>query len=1036
MKLFASLSKRSVDPVGTQRKSRLIGDGPGVIGDLSGRLIRLFRLTPYALLLTLCFAPSLYAQWGSDVRLTANDSSSIIYWANHRSTGAGGNVAHVVWSDTRDRKCEVYYKRSTDEGVTWGSDVRLTADDDTVSQYPSLAVSGSNVHAVWQDYRKGLEIYYKSSTDGGATWGDDVLLTADDDTGSYWPCIVALGCSTLHVVWVDDRTPYRGVYYKRSLNGGTSWSKDVRLSSNAANSRSSPVVAASGSEAYLAWVEWGPSYYHVHFRRSTNGGETWAAETTLVNSIEGYPDLVASGSVVHLVYSGYYSPRYRVHYMRSTDSGVAWGGPWVIYSNSSGNDQDEPSLAASGSYVHLSWEESNGEVYYGRSPDDGTTWEKSVRLTNSSGASEYPSMAVLGEMLHVAWQDWRDGNREIYYKRNPKGATSFSGYLSEPSQGRHLVRDPSRGGVLHLVMQSQDSMVYYSRSKDDGQTWSALRCLSSGSKGIYPTIGLAMLPQDVYPPYLAVCAAWRRPSSPPRLVYAWNDSVEDPGAGPWVDPSYISGDEDPGAPSLTTIGTQVYVAYRAGSSPNRLLVCQNFPYDRGSASDLDTIVNHDSAEQPCLSVDGNGYLHGAWKMADSILYAPCASGTWSPKTRLDQAGSAQQPFTECYGDSVYVVWSEGSGASSEIWRGGKKLSLPGWDRTNVSQSSGILSESPTQSCAEFVTWAEDTASPGKEDIYYWRANGNKAPVEANSSTWSFWPHSQMAYIEDWLGTVPHLWSAWTESPDANQPPYTVLTKHIQWGWGGGGGGEGGGFLAEPADYGVYYKVSAGQDVPSPYCKKRDGVKVFGDKAVDFAQDSLVYELPYLDPLYDYYLRVTSYRETGSDWTQALCVNGKTVRSVQFAPGEVGAVRFKVPPEAYRRDRKAVFALKNLRGDYVTALGLTLYQRDPRRDGKGGPQLGDPSVGPFKEVFAVYPNPVTVQAQIEYSLRSPGRVDLSVYDVSGRLVRKVVDGVQPAGLHKTSWKGCNQDGRRSASGVYFVRLSTAERAKTLKFVVVR
>jgi hypothetical protein len=145
--------------------------------------------------------------------------------------------------------------------------------------------------------------------------------------------------------------------------------------------------------------------------------------------------------------------------------------------------------------------------------------------------------------------------------------------------------------------------------------------------------------------------------------------------------------------------------------------------------------------------------------------------------------------------------------------------------------------------------------------------------------------------------------------------------------------------------------------------------------------------------------------------------------------------FKIPPSAYTKNRKVVFSLRNVRGDYVTSLGLTLYQRDPRR-GKGGPQIGDPVVLPVREVFAVYPNPMSNQALIEYSLTSPGEVDLSVYDVAGGLVRRVVSAPQPAGIHRVSWDGCDQAGRKASSGIYFVRFTSQAKVKTARLVVVR
>jgi len=127
---------------------------------------------------------------------------------------------------------------------------------------------------------------------------------------------------------------------------------------------------------------------------------------------------------------------------------------------------------------------------------------------------------------------------------------------------------------------------------------------------------------------------------------------------------------------------------------------------------------------------------------------------------------------------------------------------------------------------------------------------------------------------------------------------------------------------------------------------------------------------------------------------------------------------------------------------LPALGLTLFQRDPKPRGMngggqgGGPQAGVPVSKPYREVFAVYPNPVKDQAQIEYSLKALGEVDLVVYDVMGRLVRSVVEGVVQVGVHRVSWDGKDRDGRKVSSGIYLVKLSSPDQSKMARLIVVR
>jgi hypothetical protein len=68
-----------------------------------------------------------------------------------------------------------------------------------------------------------------------------------------------------------------------------------------------------------------------------------------------------------------------------------------------------------------------------------------------------------------------------------------------------------------------------------------------------------------------------------------------------------------------------------------------------------------------------------------------------------------------------------------------------------------------------------------------------------------------------------------------------------------------------------------------------------------------------------------------------------------------------------------------------------------------------------------PNPAIGRAIIHYAVPSTVPVTLKVYDILGREVRTLVDGIQPAGWHSASWNGDDDGQRPCASGVYFYRL---------------
>ncbi len=84
----------------------------------------------------------------------------------------------------------------------------------------------------------------------------------------------------------------------------------------------------------------------------------------------------------------------------------------------------------------------------------------------------------------------------------------------------------------------------------------------------------------------------------------------------------------------------------------------------------------------------------------------------------------------------------------------------------------------------------------------------------------------------------------------------------------------------------------------------------------------------------------------------------------------------------------------------------------------------------------FPNPFTASSVLAFSLAVPRSVRLELYDVSGRLVRTLVDDELPAGAHTASWDGRADGGRECAAGVYFARLATEGEETTGKVVKLR
>jgi flagellar hook assembly protein FlgD len=74
--------------------------------------------------------------------------------------------------------------------------------------------------------------------------------------------------------------------------------------------------------------------------------------------------------------------------------------------------------------------------------------------------------------------------------------------------------------------------------------------------------------------------------------------------------------------------------------------------------------------------------------------------------------------------------------------------------------------------------------------------------------------------------------------------------------------------------------------------------------------------------------------------------------------------------------------------------------------------------------------------IVYELPAPSFVSLSIYDPAGRLIKRLVNTLQTAGVHRETWDGRDGLGHEAASGIYFYTLDAGELRESRKMILLR
>jgi len=373
----------------------------------------------FILVFVFAFSLQLFGQtWSARKRLTFNSGSS----TRPAIATDPSNGIHVVWEDNTPGNHEIIYKRSTDGGTTWSGRTRLTWNRGD-SKNPSIAVDTENgIHVVWYNKIWGnCEIFYRRSTDGGTTWSSLTRLTWNSGS-SINPAIAIDSSNGIHVVWSDDTPGNNELFHKRSTDRGNTWSGITRLTWNQGRSLDPSIAADTSNGLHVVWSDGTPLHGdQIFYKKSTDGGSTWSVnkQLTWYSRQKLTPSIALdSSNGIHVVYDMFL---WSVFYKNSFDMGETWSGPtrliWkledlVVVCN--------PSITTdSGKGIHVVWVEmlwSSREIIYNRSNDSGVTWPERKLLTWNYGSSRFPSIASdKTDAIHMTWMDSSPYNWEIFY---------------------------------------------------------------------------------------------------------------------------------------------------------------------------------------------------------------------------------------------------------------------------------------------------------------------------------------------------------------------------------------------------------------------------------------------------------------------------------------------------------------------------------------------------------------------------------------------------------------------------------------------
>jgi hypothetical protein len=314
--------------------------------------------------------------------------------------------------------------------VTWAPATQMITNGERVA-YPWAGVDSSNkTHVLYTTNDvKPVNIRYTNNVGGSFNPVGAVIDTVAGTEKSPFGALAVGPGNVLHIVYADIGVT-DDIFYRFSSNNGATWSAKQQISSGI-KARSPHLAVDANNNAHIVWIDNVCGQYNVYYRSRTFASGALSAIDKPRNdcaTFQNRPQITIANGVPQVVYT-YGS---EVEYRRFVSFG-SWVG--LDLSQSPGIFSGNVTIASDGgNNLVAAWDEgiNNHDILFRASPDGGQTWAAALNFSNNSTLSTSPNATWSSspKRAYITWEDIAgssDGKPEIWMREfdpNSKDTTA------------------------------------------------------------------------------------------------------------------------------------------------------------------------------------------------------------------------------------------------------------------------------------------------------------------------------------------------------------------------------------------------------------------------------------------------------------------------------------------------------------------------------------------------------------------------------------------------------------------------------------